>query len=79
MLPLSQIGAGVERGWICPSSLKTKITAPLFAETRDFYVTCLGMWVVEQWREADEVGCTLALAGGTREALLGVRNHYCLR
>lgn len=55
-----------------PSSLKTKITTPLLAETREFYVTCLGMRVVEEWRETDDVGCILALAGGGREALLEI-------
>ena len=55
-----------------PSSLKTKITTPLLAETREFYVTCLGMRVVEEWREADDVGCILALAGGDRRALLEI-------
>lgn len=55
-----------------PSALKTKITTRLLAETREFYVTCLGMCVVEEWREADDVGCILALAGDGCEALLEI-------
>ena len=55
-----------------PSSLKTKITTARLAETRKFYVNCLGMHVVEEWREEDDVGCILALASGGREALLEI-------
>ena len=55
-----------------PSSIKTKIITPRLAETRAFYETCLGMHVVEEWDEADDVGCILALAGGGREALLEI-------
>lgn len=53
-------------------SLKTKITTERLAETRDFYVNCLRMQVVEEWREPDDTGCILALAGGRREALLEI-------
>jgi catechol 2,3-dioxygenase-like lactoylglutathione lyase family enzyme len=55
-----------------PSALKTKITTSLLAETRDFYVGVLGMHVVEEWQEEDDVGCILALPDGRREALLEV-------
>jgi len=55
-----------------PSVLKTKITTPRLAETRDFYVTCLGMRVVEEWREKDDVGCILALSNVSGEALLEI-------
>lgn len=55
-----------------PSALKTKIITPRLAETCAFYVTCLGMRVVEEWKEADDVGCILALASDGREALLEV-------
>lgn len=55
-----------------PSALKTKIITPLLAETREFYVACLGMRVADEWREAEDVGCILALAGGGREALLEI-------
>ena len=55
-----------------PSVLKTKITTPRLAETRDFYMACLGMRVVEEWREKDDVGCILALPGAGSEVLLEI-------
>ena len=55
-----------------PSSLKTKITTARLAETRDFYIACLGMRVVEEWSSEDDAGCILGLAGGGRDALLEI-------
>ena len=55
-----------------PSALKTKITTPRLEETRNFFITCLGMRVVEEWQEANDVGCILALAGDGKEALLEI-------
>jgi catechol 2,3-dioxygenase-like lactoylglutathione lyase family enzyme len=55
-----------------PSALKTKIITPMLVQTREFYITCLGMRVVEEWNEEDDVGCILALANGGREALLEI-------
>jgi catechol 2,3-dioxygenase-like lactoylglutathione lyase family enzyme len=55
-----------------PSALKTKIVTPQLDATREFYVTCLGMRVVEEWREENDVGCILGLAGAAREALLEI-------
>jgi catechol 2,3-dioxygenase-like lactoylglutathione lyase family enzyme len=55
-----------------PTTLKTKIITPRLAETRDFFVTCLGMRVVEEWQESNDVGCILALAGDGQEALLEI-------
>lgn len=55
-----------------PSALKTKITTPRLVETREFYVTCLGMRVVEEWREVNDAGCILVLANDAREALLEI-------
>lgn len=55
-----------------PSSLKTKITTGRLVETRDFYIECLGMHVVVEWREENDAGCILTLAGGGREALLEI-------
>ncbi len=55
-----------------PSALKTKIITPRLAQTCEFYVNCLGMRVVEEWQEADDVGCILALANDGREALLEI-------
>lgn len=55
-----------------PTVLKTKITTSRVAATRDFYVNCLGMLVVEEWREENDVGCILAFPGERREALLEI-------
>jgi catechol 2,3-dioxygenase-like lactoylglutathione lyase family enzyme len=54
------------------SSLKTKIITSKLVETRDFYISCLGLQVVEEWSEEDDVGCILALPRGRREALLEI-------
>ncbi|MGI8930914.1 MAG: VOC family protein [Sphingomicrobium sp.] len=55
-----------------PSALKTKITTARLAETREFYVNCLEMRVVDEWARKGDVGCILALAGEGREALLEI-------
>jgi catechol 2,3-dioxygenase-like lactoylglutathione lyase family enzyme len=55
-----------------PSALKTKIVTPLLPETRDFYVSYLGMRVVEEWREENDAGCILAFPGEPREAYLEI-------
>jgi catechol 2,3-dioxygenase-like lactoylglutathione lyase family enzyme len=55
-----------------PSSLKTRITTGRLAETRAFYVLCLGMHVAQEWRDGDDAGCVLTLAGGGRQALLEI-------
>ena len=55
-----------------PSSLKTKIITSMLDGTRDFYVSCLGMQVVEEWREENDAGCILALANDGRAALLEI-------
>ena len=55
-----------------PSSLKTKITTPILEKTCAFFVNCLSMRVVEEWREENDAGCILALAGDGREALLEI-------
>lgn len=55
-----------------PLALKTKIITPKLEETRDFFITCLGMRIVEEWQEANDVGCILALARGGQEALLEI-------
>ena len=64
--------AGPTKSLMHPESLKTKITTGRLAETRAFYIGCLGMHVVEEWREETDVGCILSLAGGGREALLEI-------
>jgi catechol 2,3-dioxygenase-like lactoylglutathione lyase family enzyme len=55
-----------------PSALKTRIITAKLEETRYFFIACLGMRVLEEWQEANDVGCILALAGGGREALLEI-------
>ena len=55
-----------------PYALKTKIMTGRLAETREFYIDCLGMHVVEEWQEENDVGCILTLARGGREALLEI-------
>ena len=54
------------------SMLKTKITTPLLAQTRDFYVVCLGMGVVDEWRNNDDIECILALSDSRGEAMLEI-------
>jgi catechol 2,3-dioxygenase-like lactoylglutathione lyase family enzyme len=55
-----------------PSAFKTKIITPILEETRAFFMTRIGMQVVEEWHEENDVGCILALAGDGREALLEI-------
>ena len=55
-----------------PSALKTKIITPKLKETRAFFVTCLGMQVVEEWQEPNDIGCILGLSGDGQEALLEI-------
>ena len=55
-----------------PTALKTKIIMPKLEETCNFFVTCLGMRVVEEWQEANDVGCILALSGDGLEAMLEI-------
>lgn len=59
-------------GHVRQVALKTKIITPNLDETREFYVACLGMRVVEAWRQVNDTGCILALAGGEGEALLEI-------
>lgn len=53
-------------------SLKTKITTPLFEETKDFYRSLLGLVAIEEWDEGDDVGCIMGLAGKGGEAFLEI-------
>lgn len=52
--------------------MRSRLSAGGLAETREFYVTCLRMRVVEEWREEEDVVCILALTGDGREALLEI-------
>lgn len=53
-------------------SLKTKVTTPRLAETRDFYVRVFGMTVAEEWDEVDDKGVILAFQNGREEAYLEI-------
>jgi catechol 2,3-dioxygenase-like lactoylglutathione lyase family enzyme len=57
---------------VYPSALKTKITTSRFEDSRHFYVDCLGMKVVREWREENDVGCVLALGNGEGAAFLEI-------
>ena len=53
-------------------SLKTKITTPLLAETRDFYRELFGLQLVEEWDEPDDCGCILAITDVAGAAFLEI-------
>lgn len=53
-------------------SLKTKITTPRLAETRDYYVRHFEMAVAEEWDEAKDKGVILAFRDGREEAFLEI-------
>ena len=55
-----------------PTSLKTKITTPRLDETRDFYMRLFGLKIVEEWNEADDVGCILGFGDIAAEAFLEI-------
>lgn len=57
-----------------PVSLKTRLSTPLLAETRDWYRDLLGLVVREEWDEPGDRGCILALPGPTAEAYLEIRH-----
>ncbi|QLC25022.1 hypothetical protein HFP57_08280 [Parasphingopyxis algicola] len=53
-------------------SLKTKITTPRLAETREYYVQVFGMEVAEEWDSPDDKGVILVFSDGKAEALLEI-------
>lgn len=53
-------------------SLKTRITTPRFAETRDWYRELFGLDLLEQWDEPLDRGCILGFGGPESEALLEI-------
>jgi catechol 2,3-dioxygenase-like lactoylglutathione lyase family enzyme len=55
-----------------PSAFKTKIVTSKLDETCGFFVTCLGMQIVERWDNANDVGCILSLADDGAAALLEI-------
>src|SRR5690606_24638717 len=52
------------------SSLKTKVSTPLWRECVAFYCGVFGMVVAEQWEEHDDQGAILAFPDGRGEAYL---------
>ena len=52
------------------TSLKTKVSTPLWRECVAFYGSVFGMVVAEQWEEHDDEGAILAFANGQGEAYL---------
>lgn len=55
-----------------PIRLKTKVTTPRFAETRDWYRDLLGLELLEQWDEPLDRGCILGFGGPEGQALLEI-------
>ncbi|RED17629.1 VOC family protein [Parasphingopyxis lamellibrachiae] len=53
-------------------SLKTKITTPRLAETRDYYVRVFDMVVAEEWDSPNDKGVILAFRNGREEAFLEI-------
>lgn len=53
-------------------SLKTKITTPRLAATRDYYVRTFDMVVAEEWDSPDDKGVILAFRDGKEEAFLEI-------
>jgi catechol 2,3-dioxygenase-like lactoylglutathione lyase family enzyme len=52
------------------TSLKTKVSTPLWRECVAFYSGIFGMVVAEQWEEHDDQGAILAFSNGRGEAYL---------
>lgn len=55
-----------------PLSLKTKLSAPLLAETRDSYRDLFGSAVLEEWDDPADRGCILGLGGSGGQAFLEI-------
>jgi catechol 2,3-dioxygenase-like lactoylglutathione lyase family enzyme len=53
-------------------SCKTKLSTPLFEETRDWYRELLDLSLLEQWDDPADRGCILGFGAGQHEALLEV-------
>lgn len=58
------------RGNVTVTSLKTKVSTPVWRECVAFYRRVFGMVVAEQWEEPDDQGAILAFADGRDEAYL---------
>lgn len=53
-------------------SLKSKITTPRLAETRDYYIRLFDMVIAEEWDSPDDKGVILAFRDGRQEAFLEI-------
>jgi catechol 2,3-dioxygenase-like lactoylglutathione lyase family enzyme len=58
-----------------PHSLKTKLSTPLFVQTRNWYCDLFGLDVLEEWYEPADRGCILGFAGIAGEAFLEI--YHC--
>ena len=55
-----------------PLSLKTRLSTPLLAETRDWYRDLFGLELLEEWDEPGDRGCILGFPGEVQKALLEI-------
>ena len=58
-----------------PLSLKTKLSTPLFVQTRNWYCDLFLLDVLEEWDEPADRGCILGVAGAGGQAFLEI--YYC--
>jgi catechol 2,3-dioxygenase-like lactoylglutathione lyase family enzyme len=53
-------------------SLKTRLSTPLFVQSRDWYRDLFGLDVLEEWNDPGDRGCILGLSGTAGEAFLEI-------
>ena len=53
-------------------SLKTKITTPLFEETKAYYRALFGLVTIEEWDDGADIGCILGFRAEGGEAFLEI-------
>ena len=70
-----QPAAGYAAAMPVPLSLKTKLSTPLLAETRDWYRDLFGLAVLEEWDDPADGGCILGLGGTNGQAFLEI--YHC--
>jgi hypothetical protein len=58
-----------------PLSLKTKLSTPLFVQTRNWYCDLFRLDVLEEWDEPADRGCILGFAGIAGDAFLEI--YHC--
>ena len=58
-----------------PLSLKTRLSTPLFDQTRSWYCDLLRLDVLEEWDEPGDRGCILGVAGTAGDAFLEI--YHC--